>query len=345
VDAPRRVPFDLVLGLGVRVETEGERQPNEDGRLLRRMRFMSGYRFLLMSMFLLLPFFVPSTARAVEHDIRRFEETKALMHRRGPDLGPLLRLGNSYFMGVHFRQTRRHASEPHPLLTVADGAVGPHRYMRLEVFSQSGSSGTPNAINFVAKTEGRASGGDSVMGLSVGSAISLNQWYAAGVLVEPESSGWRITLFKQRHGGVIEEVRHIAADLDYEIGGQRLEIYSIARHRFTTGSSETDAHQYFGDIVAPVWVLNPSRGEIEAFMGRTDPGSIWSSSSLLVQPDLATLRDAVDGLEWTLGDAADSSLIGTLSLIAGDGSSPAVPEPNGEEGLQPPVAPTLEGVE
>lgn len=144
----------------------------------------------------------PCLAFAADYDVRNFANITTHMYRNGPNLTPVLVPGTSLFMGVHFRQTSRSA-EPHPLLTVADSVVGPHRYMRLDVFGQ-GNASTPGAINFVAKTLGNSSGGTSVAGLSVGSAVTLNQWYAAGVLIEAKASGWKFTIFKQAHGGSIE---------------------------------------------------------------------------------------------------------------------------------------------
>jgi len=255
----------------------------------------------------------PGLAQAADYPVRNFTDIKSMMYRTGPNLSALLTTDNSFFMGVHFRQTGRsaEASEPSPLLTIADSGVGPHRYMRLEIGEPASSPSY--AVEIESKSDGLAGGPDSI-NHNVGEAVTLDQWYAAGLLVAAKATGWEVTLYSQPHGGSLQTSNVTASVLNYADEGQRLDLYSVARHRFVVGGTETDAHQFYGDIASPVWVLNPRPEQITQFMARQDPANIWTATDFLGRPNLETLTDLADGNAWSIQDADKAPLNGTLSL-------------------------------
>jgi hypothetical protein len=266
---------------------------------------------------------IESPALAADYAVREFEG-KAHLYRFGPDLVPLMNGGESFFMGVHVRQTGRGTTEPAVLLSLASSAVGNNRYLRLQTKKPTGE--------LEVQAYSRGSGGTDLK-LSLGDPLQLGSWYAVGVWVEPSASGWKFTVFRQKHGSLtLESVADSTPSLTYP----KLDIYTVARIAYvkSTGGTIYSAHNLTGEAVAPVFVRNPSRSEIEAFMVRLDPHAIWSTERFLASPNLETTQDEADGISWVMRDASDSSLVGTMDL-----GTPGL----GEVGLQPerPVAPVL----
>lgn len=263
---------------------------------------------------------------AANYPIRHFEDNSALLYREelaDPDMAALLSATDapqSFFMGCHIRQSQRHpGGEAGPLLTVSDSHVaGAHRYMRLEIHGTL-SDAEDHSVNFVAKQDGVASGSnDAIPYLDVAGTdtvdsptIDLDTWYAVGVWVRQNTGDTTVTVYRQKHGGSLENsATHVTTDpLDYVTDDERLDLYSIARHAFvtTTDGPVVTAHQFYGDIAAPVWVMNPTLDEITDFMSQYDPDDIWATP--LLKPDMDTKVDEVDSVTWTEGDSADQSVL------------------------------------
>jgi hypothetical protein len=245
-------------------------------------------------------------ASAASYDVRRDAAASSYAYyASGADIRDTLTAGDSVFFGVHFSMRSWPSSDVAVIFSVSDGAVGAHRYFRLQIAEAD------RAFEVQGRELGDA--GDATHYFDTGQVISLSTWYAGGVLIEPLGATWRFTTFIQPHGGSVVTITNTVDATVYTNGSETRDLYGLWKHAYYSGGVNT-AHQTSADKAAPVVVVNPTRSEVDQYIATADPATLWSGADYLMRPDFSDwTEDGPSGGSWTRG-GTDPSLNGTLTL-------------------------------